>query len=252
MFDLRLIRADALKLRRRRGMLALCGVLTTGVVALIFIARLIQQASDPFDLPVGGAMAYHETMFILTLMVFVAGAIIGATAGTQDLESGVFRDLAATGRSRLALFGARIPGALAVVLPIAAIAAAVVAVASLALASGTIAPDPAMIFPATAAVLTAGGLSTIVAVGLAALTGSRPATITSMLAFMLALAPLLAGSKFLGDARQAIPTEAVFRIGHLDSGGYTDVGLVTAITVVLAWAAAAFAAGAWRTRSREI
>jgi hypothetical protein len=27
MFDLRLIRADALKLRRRRGMLALCGIL---------------------------------------------------------------------------------------------------------------------------------------------------------------------------------------------------------------------------------
>jgi len=252
MFDLRLIRADLLKLRRRRGMLALCGVLTTGVVALIFIVRLIQQASEPFDLPVGGAMAYHDAMFVLTLMVFVVATIIGATAGTQDLDSGVFRDLAATGRSRLALFGARIPGALAVALPIAAFAAAVVAIASIALAGGAIAPDAAMIFPATAAVLTAGALSTTVAVGLAALTGSRAAVITTMLAFMLAIAPLLAGSPFVGEARQAIPTEAVFRIGHMDSGGFTDMGLVSAIVVVVAWATAAFAAGAWRTRTREI
>ncbi len=41
--------------------------------------------------------------------------------GAADLESGVFRDLAATGRSRIALFGSRIPGAWTIVLPIAAI-----------------------------------------------------------------------------------------------------------------------------------
>ena len=30
------------------------------------------------------------------------------------------------------------------------------------------------------------------------------------------------------------------------------MGLITAIVVVIAWAAAAFAAGAWRTQTREI
>ena len=56
-------------------------------------------------------------------MAFIVGAIVGATAGTQDIESGVFRDLAATGRSRMALFGARVTRRLGVVLPILAVIA---------------------------------------------------------------------------------------------------------------------------------
>ena len=47
----------------------------------------------------------------------VAGVIVGATAGGADIEAGVFRDLAATGRSRTALFAARLPGAWAIVVP---------------------------------------------------------------------------------------------------------------------------------------
>jgi hypothetical protein len=252
MFDLRLIRADALKLRRRRGMLALCVILTLGVVALIFTVAGIQHATDPSQhLPAGGLMAYHNAMLVLMMMMLVVGAIVGATAGAQDLESGVFRDLAATGRSRLALFGARVPGAWTIVLPIAVLAATAAAVASLALAAGLPAPDAAAIFAATAGVLTAGALSATVSVGLAALTGSKAAVIATMLAFTLAIAPLLSNIGFLGDARQAIPTNAVARIGDAPDLGL-QMGLVTAIVVVVAWAAAAFAVGAWRTRTREI
>ena len=58
----------------------------------------------------------------------VAGAIVGATAGAADIEAGVFRDLVATGRSRLALFFARVPGAWAIVLPMLALAVALAAV----------------------------------------------------------------------------------------------------------------------------
>ena len=36
MLDLRLIRAEVLKLRRRRGMLAIAAALTLGVIALAF------------------------------------------------------------------------------------------------------------------------------------------------------------------------------------------------------------------------
>jgi hypothetical protein len=252
MFDLRLIRADALKLRRRRGMLVLCGLLTLGVVALMFTVSGIQHATNPSQhRPAGGFMAYHDAMFVLTMMMLVAGAIIGATAGAQDLESGVFRDLAATGRSRIALFGARIPGAWTIVLPIAALAAAATAVGSIALAGGLPTPDSATIFAATAGVLAAGALSAAVSVGLSALTASRAPVIATMLAFTLAIAPLLSGIGFLGDARQAIPTNALARIGDAP-GQNVHMGLVTAVVVVVAWAAAAFAAGAWRTRTREI
>ena len=246
MFDLRLIAADALKLRRRRGMLALCVSLTVGVVALMVVVAVIRQ-----EVPAGGAMAYQDMMFALTLMMLVVGAIIGATAGAQDSEAGVFRDLAATGRSRIALFGSRVPGALAIVVPIAGLGAAAAALAGLTLAAGAPTPDAAMIVAATAGVLSAGALTAAMAVGLAALTGSKASVITVMLAFNLALAPLLSNLAWLGDARQAIPTNALYRLGDGPVQG-TEMGLLTAIVVVLAWAAAAFAAGAWRTRVREI
>jgi ABC-type transport system involved in multi-copper enzyme maturation permease subunit len=252
MFDLRLISADALKLRRRRGMLALCVSLTLGLVALMVVVASIRYTGNPITQPpAGGVMAYRDMMVALTLMMLVVGAIIGATAGAQDLESGVFRDLAATGRSRLALFGARVPGAWAVVLPIAGLAAAGAAGAALTLAGGVPTPDAATIVSATAGVLTTGALSAAVAVGLAALTGSRASVITVMLAFNLALAPLLSSMAWLGDGRQAIATNALYRIGEGPDLG-VHMGLVTAIVVILAWAAAAFAAGAWRTQAREI
>jgi hypothetical protein len=252
MFDLRLIRADALKLRRRRGMLALCGFLTFGILALIFTVTGIQHAGNPLhNPPAGGFESYQHNMLLLMLMLLVVGAIVGATAGAQDLESGVFRDLAATGRSRLALFGARVPGAWAIVLPLAALAAAAVAVVSLTMADGVPAPTTAMIVAGTAGALASGALSAAMSVGLAALTGSKASVITAMLAFTLALAPLLSGIEFLGDARRAIPTNALLRIGDTPDQAI-HMGLLTAIVVCLGWAGAALGAGAWRTRSREI
>ena len=40
---------------------------------------------------------------------FIVAAVLGAAAGTTDLTEGVFRNLVITGRSRLALYLARIP-----------------------------------------------------------------------------------------------------------------------------------------------
>jgi hypothetical protein len=56
---------------------------------------------------------------------FIMGAVLGATAGTTDLTEGVFRNLVITGRSRLALYLARIPAGLAILLPLIAAAFAV-------------------------------------------------------------------------------------------------------------------------------
>ena len=61
---------------------------------------------------------------MLALLASVAGAIIGATAGGADIESGVFRDLVATGRSRTALFFSRVPAAWVLALGMLALAVA--------------------------------------------------------------------------------------------------------------------------------
>ena len=64
--------------------------------------------------------------------------------------------------------------------------------------------------------------------------------------------PLLQQLSFLGNGRQAIPSVALHRIGDLPAVSDIHVALGGAIAVVIAWAAAAVAAGAWRTLTREI
>jgi ABC-type transport system involved in multi-copper enzyme maturation permease subunit len=251
--DLRLISADILKLRRRRGMLALTLLGTLGVVVLVFGVLTIQHAGDPAKYgPAGGLENYREAVSVVSLLALVAGVIIGGTAGTQDIESGVFRDLAATGRSRTALLLSRAVGSLAVVLPIVGVTALAAAAASIALKAGLPAPHAGTVLSGTAQVLAAGALSTAVAVGVATVVGSRGPVIGILLAFFLGISPLLQGIAFLGGGRQLVPEVAVTRIGDLSTTPGMQVSLGTAIAVVLGWIAVSLAAGAWRTRTREI
>jgi hypothetical protein len=81
---------------------------------------------------------------------------------------------------------------------------------------------------------------------------SRGPVIGILLGFYLAISPLLIGVGFLGNGRQAIPELAVRRIGDLPPQSDVHVPLITAVVVVIAWAAAALGLGAWRTRTREI
>ena len=235
---MRLISADILKLKRRRGMVALVAALTFASVALYFIV-----GGD------GGAGGFDSAMGILALLASLGGAIFGATAGGADIESGVFRDLAATGRSRSALFFSRVPAAWALTLGILAVAIIGSAVAAAALPG-----DPLNAGDMTVGavqVLASGALTAAVCVGLAALTGSRGPVMGVVLAFQLGAAPLLAQLDILGDARWGIPAVAITRIGGAD--GLVDaLALPAAIAIVLAWAAAGLGAGLWRTRTQEI
>src|SRR6266705_2202246 len=70
----------------------------------------------------GGVENLRGALRLLTQIGTVAAVLIGVNAGGSDLAAGVFRELVVTGRSRLALFAARIPGGLALLLPLVAIA----------------------------------------------------------------------------------------------------------------------------------
>jgi hypothetical protein len=251
--NLRLIQADVLKLRRRRGMLTVAFGLTLGLMALAYLVTGLQHASNPGKYhAAGGLRSFKDSLEFLSMMGFIMAAIVGSTAGSQDLDSGVFRDLAATGRSRSALFLARVVGAWVVVGVILAFALAFDAAAAFALADGTPTPGGGDILHAAAMVAASGAVGAALAVGLAALFGSRGPVIGILIAAHLVFEPQLQGAGFLGNARAALPLSAINRIG--DAGGGLDfkVALGTACAVVLAWIAAALAAGAWRTKTREI
>jgi ABC-type transport system involved in multi-copper enzyme maturation permease subunit len=248
-----LISSDVLKLRRRRGMLAISLLLTAGLMLAAFVVMAVQHGGNPVKYgPAGGLENFREDIGVAALMALIVGTIIGATAGTQDIESGVFRDLAATGRSRLALFASRVAGAWAVVLPILAVTAGLVAVGCVALAGSLASPGAGAIAAGTAAVLAAGAFSAAVAVGVSALVGSRGPVIGIMLAFYLAVQNLLLAMGFLGGARQIVPDVAIHRIGDLEPLTGVQVGLGGAILVLVGWSAITLGLGAWRTKTREI
>ena len=52
---------------------------------------------------------------------FIVAAVVGCTAGSVDLTEGMFRHLVITGRSRMALYLARIPAGLAIVIAMVAV-----------------------------------------------------------------------------------------------------------------------------------
>src|ERR1041385_7332416 len=112
-------------------------------------------------------------MSVLILLGGIAAVIAGANTGAQDLSSGVFRELVVTGRSRVALFGARIPGGLLFLLPFVAAAYTLSAVVG-GLANGYLqAPSTTTLVESGLWVLANAAFYFVVALGIASVTTSR-------------------------------------------------------------------------------
>ena len=74
---------------------------------------------------------------------------------------------------------------------------------------------PATLVAGTLPILAAGALGTAMAVGLSALVGSRGPVIGDLLAFFLAIEPLVGGDRLPGRCAPAMPTVALARIGDV-------------------------------------
>jgi hypothetical protein len=118
-----LIATKFLELRKRRGLLVTIAVLTMALPVLVLGLRLIFHAVDPKSYgPAGSPSIFSGLVNAMAEFGFIAAAALGTAAGTTDLSDGMFRHLVVTGRSRLALYLARIPSGLAIVLPLVAAA----------------------------------------------------------------------------------------------------------------------------------
>jgi hypothetical protein len=73
-----------------------------------------------------------------------------------------------------------------------------------------------------------------------------------MLAFLLALQPLVIAIAFLGRLRALMPTIAISRIGDVALPHGISLGLIGAVAALTAWGAATLGLGAWKTATREI
>ncbi len=112
-----------LELRNRRGLMITMIMLTIGIPTIFLTIRLLLHALAPHSYgPVGDYHTFNGlTVSVLYVFAFVVAATLGCTAGSVDLAEGMFRQLVVTGRSRLALYLARIPAGLAIIVPMVAV-----------------------------------------------------------------------------------------------------------------------------------
>jgi ABC-type transport system involved in multi-copper enzyme maturation permease subunit len=247
--------ADLLKLRKRRGTVIWALVLALAPLLIYFIVRAAQHSSNPLKYePAGGINGYNDALRLLALFFGpLAAILIGVEAGAGDAASGVFRDLVVTGRSRVALFGSRVPAALALCWLVIGAGYAVLALATYALAGGSPTPDGALIANGLGFSLLSTGVICAVAVGFASLTGSRPAALTVLIGWELVASPILAGISSLGGSRRLVLSQAIGHFSPVDVGDHGPRGVSvsmsqgTALLVLALWLAAFLALGAWRT-----
>ncbi len=253
-----LARADLLKLRKRRGLFWTTTLLIVAPQVLAYgILAILHAANPEHHGPAGGVANLGHGMSVLVLVGSIGAIIAGASAGADDLSSGVFRELVVTGRSRLALFGARIPGGLAFVLSFAAVAYAISAVVSATANAELPAPSLTLVVESGLWVFAELAFYFVLGLGVASLTGSRAYTIGILLAFRTVGSHILVSISALGVYREAIPDVPFVRLAPSAVEEYVrdiprvGVSLPAAVVVLLLWVGIAVALGAWRTATRD-
>ena len=118
-----MIATRLMELRKRRGLMVALIAVTIGIPAVFLAIRLVLHAVSPKSYGPAGGDAIFTTLVpgVLYVFGFIMAATLGCTAGSVDLTEGMFRHLVVTGRSRLALYLARIPAGLAIVVPVVAV-----------------------------------------------------------------------------------------------------------------------------------
>ena len=251
----RLVSAEFLKLRKRRGLVLSGLALTLLPMIVAYTVLVIVHATNPAKHgPAGGVQNLSDSMDVLATLSGVAAILIGATLGAGDLSAGVFRELVVTGRSRLALFAARIPAGLVVVWSLAGAGFAVTATASSVFAGSLAAPSATLLVESAAWLALMTALSLVLALGISSAVGSRGTTIGVVLGWQLVAAPLLLHIKTLGSLREGLlgaATERLQPTALLHEALSVPMSIAASVLVILLWTVVPLALGAWRTSTRD-
>jgi hypothetical protein len=254
-----LVLADVLKLRKRRGLAVVVSLLTVVAVTLTYTIIQIFHWSNPGKYGfAGGIENLGNGVDLISMLGAAAAAIVGAAAGAQDLDAGVYRDLVVTGRSRVALFRSRLVGGLTYLVPFVVVAYTVASVASVVWAGDKPTPSVHLMTVTGLWTLLSVSFYYVLAFGFACLTGSRSYTIGFLLAFRLALTPLIAAIGALGIVRELIPGVALANIApdryfeaFSPAGNVVTTSVSAAVVVLLVWTLAAVRIGMWRDTHRD-
>jgi hypothetical protein len=252
----RMVSSEILRLRKKRSTMLWGLFLGGGSMVIYYTYAALDHASDPAHHgPAGGTLGFARGLQGLAILIGpLAAAMIGTESGAGDISAAVFRDLVATGRSRLALFLARIPAAIALTLSCLAVGVAVAVLASFVLADGSHTPSLGLVASGAGWVLLADAIVCLIAVGLGSLTGSRAITLTALIGWELVLSPQLLQAASLGSAREALLDGALVRIEPhpLPNGTpHLSMSITLVVVVMTLWPLVIAGFGAWRTATRD-
>jgi hypothetical protein len=251
----RLVSAEFLKLRKRRGLVISALALTVVPMIIGYTVLLSIHAANPAKHgPAGGLENLSGSMDMLSVLSIVAAILVGATLGAGDLGSGVFRELVVTGRSRLALFAARVPAGLALILPIVGAGFAITATGSIAFVGSLDAPSASLLLGSAAWLALVTSLALVLALGVSSTIGSRGTTIGIVLGWQIVAAPVLLEIGTLGSLREGVLGAATDRLAPaalFEGSPPVPISIAVAALVVAMWTIVPLAVGAWRTCTRD-
>jgi hypothetical protein len=266
-----LIGARLLELRKRRVLTTVTMVFTIGLPVLFYGIRLIYHVSDPARYaPAGAPSAFATAVTLMDEFGFLIATALGATAGTGDLTDGMFRHLVITGRSRLALYLARVPAGLSILLPLAAVgftvACLVTAFLGRPLAAGAVTPSPGALAEAGLWLELDLVIAFTVGLGLGSLMGQRTVPVILLILLEIIITPALADHAlphFINGERLVVgvamdqlkPAALAGGITVGPGGGPRQLHLPpmpawAMITVIAGWIIGWSAIGAWKTTTR--
>jgi hypothetical protein len=257
----RMISAELLRVRKNWALAIWMVIMTSGAVAVFFlIAEAFHLDNSVQNGPPGGAVNFSHPIIIISAIGSIAAAILGTSVGVGDLTSGVFRDMVVTGRSRVAMFAARVPGMLLFWIPLIAVAYLIGIAFDFALAGGLATPTAAHMIKDGLWIEMVTSVALIASMGISSVIGSRGISIGILLAWQLAVTPLLLNLSVLGVTREGLLSAATTRVepaGLGDHGGPNSaaaslhVSMVAAIVVLIGWIVVPLVIGGWRTATRE-
>ncbi len=266
-----LISAKFLELRKCRTLMIVTVAFTVGLPVIFYGIRLLYHLGDPARYAPAGALNAFATVGILMAEFgFIAAVALGATAGTADLTDGMFRHLVITGRSRLALYLARIPAGLSILLALAAVGFAVACLVTAFLgrpqAVGAVTLSPGAMIGAGLWLELNLVIGFTVGLGLGSLMGQRTVPVILLTVLEIIITPALAGHALpyflngerlvVGVAIDQLKPAALAAGQQVGPGG--GVGLQippmptwAMITVIAGWIIGWSAIGIWRMVTRD-
>ena len=205
-----MLRAETKKLTRRKGVMAFTVIGTIGLIVITFAILEIFHLSNPAKYtPIGGINGFQKLVVILGSVTIIPASILGTTAGSQDMESGVIRDMIVTGRSRTVLYLLRLESAALVWLVPLVVAYLVGLAVVFGLAGGNPLPSSNQVLGGALFCMGVSLVYVLTAAGLASLFGTRGPAIAIMIGWTFVIESILVNVTALGPLREAFLTTAI-------------------------------------------